>query len=520
MLVYFFKALRENKGAFIFYLVLLIAMQAISLIYPLYINYVLVNRAQLEVWMIVVLVGMLAGLPILQALRDRMLNKTCNLFSVSTSQILYGELMHKDLASIKHYTTPYIDRAVSNYAFLSVSFYLYNVIDTLASLLLMIGIALIMIKVSVLLAIYMFGLELLRLFMVYLVNRRFQAINVEKREAENHYLSAINQFVEKTIVVVTRQKQISSFKAIRKLGVTYEASQHKYATVQSRNQLMKSPLDWTIQLVCVMGSLFLGKSLYITQLAYSYTDRLNEAMLSFLEIGPTYAMMKANYEIITKLLDLPNVAQVGLRDSFERVEVCQLGFHYENQPSLFENLNLTLIKGKPYALVGTNGSGKSTLTRLLTGMYTPTSGKIQLDGQNLTSYDLEYYQNNCVSVFSQDDFLFEGGLEENIFGSLKQIETMKQILHLPDLNSRSTLKQLSGGEKRKILFARFLVEVQCKQPSLIIMDEPEYALDVETVAFVRKQITELAKKHIVVVVMHTNDIDDRLYQIIHLKAAN
>ena len=63
-------------------------------------------------------------------------------------------------------------------------------------------------------------------------------------------------------------------------------------------------------------------------------------------------------------------------------------------------------------------------------------------------------------------------------------------------------KNLSGGQKRKVLFIRFLLEVKAHKPSLILLDEPTYALDAQSIEVVKQTIQDLSKQHLVILISH------------------
>ncbi|MGD2169780.1 MAG: ATP-binding cassette domain-containing protein, partial [Chlamydiota bacterium] len=191
----------------------------------------------------------------------------------------------------------------------------------------------------------------------------------------------------------------------------------------------------------------------------------------------------------------------------------------KNNSSALINFSYSLEKGKTIALVGPSGAGKSTIVDLLVGLYSPTKGRIFIDGNDLSSIDTKSWR-NLIGVVSQDIFLFHDTIEENIkFGlhniSHQQIETAAKeagahdfITKLPQgyktiLGERGY--RLSGGEKQRIALARTLI----KDPKILILDEATSNLDSHSEKLIQETIEKNQHKRTILIVAH------RLSTIIH-----
>jgi putrescine transport system ATP-binding protein len=145
------------------------------------------------------------------------------------------------------------------------------------------------------------------------------------------------------------------------------------------------------------------------------------------------------------------------------------------------DVSLDIYKGELFCLLGGSGSGKSTLLRMLAGFETPTSGRIEIDGQDMS--DVPPY-NRPVNMMFQSYALFPHmTVEQNIAYGLKRDGLPKaeidarvaELLQLVKLTGYERRKpnQLSGGQRQRVALARALA----KRPKLLLLDEPLGALD-------------------------------------------
>lgn len=163
-----------------------------------------------------------------------------------------------------------------------------------------------------------------------------------------------------------------------------------------------------------------------------------------------------------------------------------------SEKAVLEDVSFELKKGEKIALVGINGAGKTTLVKMLCGFYRPTSGRVLINGIDITELDIEKYFEQ-ISVLFQDSILLSYTIAENVTGqNVDQIDRDRlqkvleksglwdKICQLPkkeytyigkDVEQEGT--QLSGGQIQKLYLARALY----KESHLLILDEPTAALD-------------------------------------------
>lgn len=169
------------------------------------------------------------------------------------------------------------------------------------------------------------------------------------------------------------------------------------------------------------------------------------------------------------------------------IEIKELSFSYDSKPFI-DNLDLKINDGEVVGIIGNTGCGKSTFVCLIAGLIKSDSGKIIIDGDDITNkkFNKKILRRKLGIVFQFPEMqLFEQTIEKDIFFGLKQYKLTydekykraKEALELLGLDferikDKSPLT-LSGGEKRKIAVAGILV---CK-PKYLIFDEPIAGLD-------------------------------------------
>ena len=191
-----------------------------------------------------------------------------------------------------------------------------------------------------------------------------------------------------------------------------------------------------------------------------------------------------------------------------------IDFAYPTRPDaqIFSNLNLHVPAGKVVAILGGSGFGKSTLLSLLTRLYEPVSGRITLDGKELSELDVEWLR-NTVGAVTQDSTIYQGTIHENIlYGNLdatpeEVVEAAKKanahdfVTGFPSaydtiVGERGTL--LSGGQKQRICIARTIL----RNPKVLVLDEATSALDVESEWLVQQALERLMHDRTTLVITH------------------
>ena len=205
-----------------------------------------------------------------------------------------------------------------------------------------------------------------------------------------------------------------------------------------------------------------------------------------------------------------------------------VSFSYDNEKSSLNQINLTISNGETIALVGSTGSGKTTLVNLLTRFYSPTSGKITINNENINEFDLVSYRSN-FSYVDQNVRLFNDSISGNIAFGQKDKMSLERITNAAKIsNSNEFIEKLdnkydseigedgvtlSGGQRQRLSIARAIA----KDSPILILDEATSALDSATEKLVQSAINKMQKGRTTIIIAHRLSTIKNADRIIVLK---
>ena len=353
---------------------------------------------------------------------------------------------------------------------------------------------------------------------------------IGKKRMDDYYKSA--QFMNHTIVEYINGMEV--VKVFNKSGESYE----KYRTAVSNYRdftlkWFRACWPWmagygvlipaTLLLTLPFGSYFvlkgysgLAEFILVLCLALSIGIPLLRTM-SFLSLAP-----QVRYKIITleNLLDKEDLKSKmeDFNGNNHDVEFMDVTFGY-GETEVVRDVNLKMKENTMTALVGESGSGKSTLAKLLVHYYDVKKGAICIGGQDISQLSLKAL-NDMVSYVSQDNFLFNISLMENIrvgkpaasdkevLEAAKKAQCMEFINRMPrgfDTLAGDCGNQLSGGEKQRITLARAIL----KDAPIVVLDEATAFADPENEEKMEEVIAKLVKNKTLLVIAH------RLQSVVH-----
>ena len=189
-----------------------------------------------------------------------------------------------------------------------------------------------------------------------------------------------------------------------------------------------------------------------------------------------------------------------------------VSFEYEEGSPVLEDVSFHCEPGKMLALVGPTGVGKTTLTQLISRFYEPNSGRILVDGTDISQVTMDSLRKNIAPVL-QDTFLFNGTVAENIgyarpdasqdeiVAAAKAANIHNDIMQMPegyDTPVGERGMRLSGGQKQRLAIARAIL----RKAPIIILDEATASVDVETEQQIQKAIAGIAGRRTIVAIAH------------------
>lgn len=210
--------------------------------------------------------------------------------------------------------------------------------------------------------------------------------------------------------------------------------------------------------------------------------------------------------------DDPSVRTVQLQSVKGDVRFDNVSFAYIEGKEVVHDITFDAPAGSVTALVGTSGSGKTTIAGLAASFLTPDSGKVTIDGADLSTVKLSSYRRH-LGVVLQDDFLFEGTIRENILfprpdATEEQLQQAVRAAYVNEFTDRfedglDTLigergVKLSGGQRQRIAIARAILA----DPKIIILDEATSNLDTESESLIQKSLNELMQGRTTFVIAH------------------
>jgi ATP-binding cassette subfamily B protein len=265
--------------------------------------------------------------------------------------------------------------------------------------------------------------------------------------------------------------------------------------------------DWRLGLI----------TLPIIVLIQSYLGRLVENLWSFAGIVRAFYDGFADAQEMALILDKPYEVKDNYLDTLSQikgeVKFEDVTYIYDkNNTKVFDNFSLTIPAGQKIALVGSSGAGKSTFVNLLMRLFNLTSGRILIDGVDISNISQQNLREQIAFV-PQDPALFHRSLMENIrYGRRdatdEEVKKAASLAHCDDFIDRlpegyNTYVgergiKLSGGERQRVAIARAIL----KNAPILILDEATSALDSESELLIRDALHNLIKNKTTIVIAH------------------
>lgn len=288
----------------------------------------------------------------------------------------------------------------------------------------------------------------------------------------------------------------------------------------------------------LVGVKFIGAPKVSVGLLMAFGTYINMFWNPIMNLSNFYNQVVTNLSAAERIFDImdtkPDIASendaVELPPIKGEVKFEDVSFIYDKgtpaETRVLENVSFTIKPGETIALVGPTGAGKTTIVNLISRFYDIDSGKIFIDGYDLTEVSLESLRRQ-MGIMTQDNFIFHGTVRDNImYGKLDATEE-EMIAAAKAVNAHdfimklengydTVLKEkgagLSIGQRQLIAFARTMIS----DPKILILDEATSSIDTHTEILVQKGIEALLKGRTSFVIAHrlsTIQNADRIFVI-------
>jgi subfamily B ATP-binding cassette protein HlyB/CyaB len=240
--------------------------------------------------------------------------------------------------------------------------------------------------------------------------------------------------------------------------------------------------------------------------------RMAQLWTDFQQTGISMARLG---DILNTRTEVPPVASgaAQLPPVQGRITLDQVQFRYRPEASpVLKGLSIDIRPGDVIGIVGRSGSGKSTLTKLVQRLYVPESGRVMVDGIDISLIDAAQLRRQ-VGVVLQENLLFNRSVRENI-AIADPAAPLAAVLHAAQMagahdfiselpEGYDTLvgeqgSSLSGGQRQRIAIARALFT----NPRILILDEATSALDYESEAIIQRNMVSICKGRTVLIIAH------------------
>lgn len=271
---------------------------------------------------------------------------------------------------------------------------------------------------------------------------------------------------------------------------------------------------WIGASLVMKDELSVGRLIAFNMLA----GRVTQPILRLAQLWQNFQQAKISIEKLSDILNNPaenieTLSKGSMPEIKGDVEFKDIVFRYiPNGPEILKKINFKVKAGQKIGFVGPSGSGKSTVTKLIQRLYIPESGKVLIDGIDISTVDTAWLRRQ-IGVVLQENYLFNKSVRENvaltnpaismdrIIAAAKLAGAHEFITELPDgydtiIEERGS--SLSGGQRQRIAIARALVN----NPRILIFDEATSALDYESERIIQQNMASICKGRTVFMIAH------------------
>ena len=265
--------------------------------------------------------------------------------------------------------------------------------------------------------------------------------------------------------------------------------------------------------VCIAGGMTVGGLTIFLSYANQYTKPFNEISGVVTELQNALACARRVFDLIEEKSEEKDKDTAPEKFNAEGVvDISDVSFSYDKKKKLIENLDLSIVKGQRFAIVGPTGSGKTTLINLLMRFYDVDKGSVKIDGYDIRDIKRLDLRDNFGMVL-QETWLRHGTVKDNITLGRKDFTDEEIIAAAKATHAHSFIKKLpdgydtvisenggnlSQGQKQLLCITRVMLNI----PPMLILDEATSSIDTHTEMRIQRAFNKMMKGRTSFIVAH------------------
>ena len=371
---------------------------------------------------------------------------------------------------------------------------------------------------------YMFVYGLITAIVVYLIDRRRLSKQYEVQKELKVMQESKTGFTSELVRGIRDVKVLNANDMILKQTTEKieEVTKEQLHIMNIRN--LYGYIENNVRNIFDLGFIFLGCFLYSKNMLqaatfvilFNYQSRVKNLFNGIAQITEYNRKFNVAATRVFEVIE----GEKFKKEKFGDIEIKRLNgdikfdnitFSYD-KAKILKNMNFEVKPNERVAFVGKSGAGKTTIFNLITKLYTPESGHILLDGNDINELTCSTIRNN-MSIITQNPYIFNFSLKDNLLlakedASMKEIRKACKlaciddfIMSLPEKYETKVGENgviLSGGQKQRIAIARALL----MKTEIILFDEATSALDNETQSQIQEAINNLKGEYTILIVAH------------------